>query len=214
MTRVLIIEDEPSYVQALQVALGAEGFEVVAALDGKEGLERFRATPPELILLDLMLPGLSGLDVLREVRRLSDVPVIVVSAKGAEADIVSALELGADDYVTKPFSPRELRARIQAVLRRVADVSRGTYRFGDCEVDYENPKQRFLAFVKRTMVRLDLMPKTMAGKKLFKRLVFGRLIPLPAELTEGAACQLPCCIDSTSTTLTHKVIFAVAHKKA
>ena len=86
--------------------------------------------------------------------------------------------------------------------------------FGDCEVDYGNPKQRFLAFIKRTMVRLDLMPKTMAGKKLFKRLVFGKLIPLPAELTEGPACQLPCSIDSTSTNLSHKVIFAVAHKKA
>jgi len=125
MTRVLIIEDEPSYVQALQVALGAEGFEVVAALDGKEGLERFRATPPELILLDLMLPGLSGLDVLREVRRLSDVPVIVVSAKGAEADIVSALELGADDYVTKPYSARELIARVRVATRRAAVAAAG-----------------------------------------------------------------------------------------
>jgi two-component system response regulator RegX3 len=118
VTRVLIVEDEPSYVQALQVALAAEGFEVVAALDGKEGLERFRAARPEVLLLDLMLPGLSGLDVLREVRRLSDLPVIVVSAKGAEADIVSALELGADDYVTKPYSARELVARIRAATRR------------------------------------------------------------------------------------------------
>lgn len=120
MTRVLIIEDEPSYVEALQVSLGAEGFEVDAALDGKAGLERFRAAQPEVILLDLMLPALPGLDVLREVRRLSDVPVIVVSAKGAEADIVSALELGADDYLTKPYSVRELIARIRAATRRMA----------------------------------------------------------------------------------------------
>ncbi len=120
MTRVLIIEDEPSYVEALQVSLGAEGFEVDAALDGKAGLERFRAARPEVILLDLMLPALPGLDVLREVRRLSDVPVIVVSAKGAEADIVSALELGADDYLTKPYSVRELIARIRAATRRAA----------------------------------------------------------------------------------------------
>jgi len=125
MTRVLIIEDEPSYVQALQVALGAEGFEVVAALDGKDGLERFRATRPDVLLLDLMLPGLSGLDVLREVRRLSDLPVIVVSAKGAEADIVSALELGADDYVTKPYSARELIARVRAATRRAAVAAAG-----------------------------------------------------------------------------------------
>jgi len=125
MTRVLIVEDEPSYVQALQVALRAEGFEVVAALDGKDGLERFRATRPDVLLLDLMLPGLSGLDVLREVRRLSDLPVIVVSAKGAEADIVSALELGADDYVTKPYSARELIARIRAATRRAGAATAG-----------------------------------------------------------------------------------------
>ena len=118
MTRVLIVEDEPSYVEALQVSLGAEGFEVDAALDGKAGLEHFRKIRPDVILLDLMLPALPGLDVLRAVRRESDVPVIVVSAKGAEADIVSALELGADDYVTKPYSVRELVARIRAAARR------------------------------------------------------------------------------------------------
>jgi two-component system, OmpR family, response regulator RegX3 len=118
MTRVLVVEDEPSYVEALQVSLGAEGFEVEAALDGKAGLECFRRVRPDVILLDLMLPVLPGLDVLRAVRRESDVPVIVVSAKGAEADIVSALELGADDYVTKPYSVRELVARIRAAVRR------------------------------------------------------------------------------------------------
>jgi two-component system response regulator RegX3 len=125
MTRVLIVEDEPSYVEALRLALGAEGFEVDAALDGKAGVERFRDRRPEVILLDLMLPGISGLDVLRAVRRESDVPVIVVSAKGAEADIVSALELGADDYVTKPYSARELVARIRAALRRGASIAAG-----------------------------------------------------------------------------------------
>jgi two-component system, OmpR family, response regulator RegX3 len=118
MTRVLIIEDEPSYVEALQISLSAEGFEVDAAPDGKAGLEHFRKAQPDVILLDLMLPALPGLDVLRAVRRDSDVPVIVVSAKGAEADIVSALELGADDYVTKPYSVRELVARIRAAARR------------------------------------------------------------------------------------------------
>jgi two-component system response regulator RegX3 len=125
VTRVLVVEDEPSYVEALRLALGAEGFEVDAALDGHSGLERFRAGRPEVILLDLMLPGLSGLDVLREIRRLSDLPVIVVSAKGAEADIVSALELGADDYMTKPYSARELIARIRAATRRGAAPAAG-----------------------------------------------------------------------------------------
>ncbi|MBM3695359.1 MAG: response regulator transcription factor [Actinobacteria bacterium] len=123
MTRVLIVEDEPSYVEALQVSLAAEGFEVEAALDGKAGLERFRSFRPDVVLLDLMLPLLPGLDVLRAMRRESEVPVIVVSAKGAEADIVSALELGADDYVTKPYSVRELVARIRAAGRRAGVVA-------------------------------------------------------------------------------------------
>ena len=123
MTRVLIVEDEPSYVEALEVSLAAEGFEVAAALDGKAALEAFRKDRPDVILLDLMLPLLPGLDVLRAVRRDSDVPVIVVSAKGAEADIVSALELGADDYVTKPYSVRELVARIRAAARRTGTAA-------------------------------------------------------------------------------------------
>jgi two-component system response regulator RegX3 len=118
VTRVLIVEDEPSYVEALQVTLAAEGFEVTAAFDGKAGLESFRQNRPDVILLDLMLPLLPGLDVLRGIRRESEVPVIVVSAKGAEADIVAALELGADDYITKPYSVRELVARIRAATRR------------------------------------------------------------------------------------------------
>jgi two-component system response regulator RegX3 len=119
VTRVLVVEDEPSYVEALRVSLQAEGFEVDAALDGRTGLERFHAARPGVILLDLMLPGISGLDVLRAVRKESDLPVIVVSAKDGEADIVAALELGADDYVTKPYSIRELIARIRAAMRRV-----------------------------------------------------------------------------------------------
>jgi two-component system response regulator RegX3 len=118
MTRVLIIEDEPSFVEALELSLAAEGIEVDSAADGKSGLDRFRAVRPDVILLDLMLPGLSGLDVLRAVRRESAVPVVVVSAKDAESDIVSALELGADDYVTKPYSIRELVARVRAADRR------------------------------------------------------------------------------------------------
>jgi SAM-dependent methyltransferase len=86
--------------------------------------------------------------------------------------------------------------------------------FGDCEVDYDNPKQRFLSFVKRTMVRLDLMPRTMAAKKLFKRMVFGKLVPMPSELTgQEGTCEIPCPIDSANPDACHKVIFAVAHKK-
>ena len=118
--RVLVIEDEPSFVEALQVALDREGFEVVVADDGRSGVERFREDQPDVVLLDLMLPAMPGLDVLRAIRRESAVPVLVVSAKDHESDVVSALELGADDYVTKPYSVRELVARIRAAARRSA----------------------------------------------------------------------------------------------
>ena len=116
--RVLIVEDEPSYVEALRVAFAREGYDIEVAMDGRQSLDAFRANRPDVVLLDLMLPGLSGLDVLQAIRRESAVPVVVVSAKAHESDVVSALELGADDYVTKPYSVRELVARVRAASRR------------------------------------------------------------------------------------------------
>jgi len=125
--KVFIVEDEPAYVEALTIALEAEGMEVTAAMDGRTALKTFRSQAFDVILLDLMLPAVPGLDVLRAVRADSQVPVIVVSAKQAEADVVTALELGADDYLTKPYSGRELIARIRAVTRRaVADPPDGS----------------------------------------------------------------------------------------
>jgi two-component system, OmpR family, response regulator RegX3 len=119
-TRILVVEDEESFLDALDFMLSKEGFEVLQAQDGISGLELFRREGADLVLLDVMLPGMSGTDVCRAIRTDSTVPIIMVSAKDTEIDKVVGLELGADDYVTKPFSTRELLARIRAVLRRRA----------------------------------------------------------------------------------------------
>ena len=118
--RVLVVEDEESYRQALESGLRAEGFEVELAADGFEGLRRYAARPPDVVLLDLLLPGMGGAEVCRRMRELAGVPVIMVSALDAEPEVVAAFELGAEDFVTKPFRLRELVARIEAVLRRVS----------------------------------------------------------------------------------------------
>ena len=118
MTRVLVVEDEESYSDALAYMLRKEGYEVAIAADGNTALTEFDRFGPDIVLLDLMLPGVPGTEVCRQIRQTSSVPVIMVSAKDDEVDKVVGLELGADDYVTKPYSPRELVARIRAVLRR------------------------------------------------------------------------------------------------
>ena len=123
---ILLAEDEESFIEALVVGLGHEGFKVTVARDGAEALQLFEEGEPDLVLLDLMLPKLSGLDVCRSIRAHSTVPIIMVTAKGAEIDTVVALEVGADDYVTKPYRLRELVARMRAVLRRVPAGAAGT----------------------------------------------------------------------------------------
>ncbi|PAY24239.1 DNA-binding response regulator [Dietzia natronolimnaea] len=122
MTRVLIVEDEASLADPLAFLLRKEGFEVTIAGDGPTALESFDAEGADIVLLDLMLPGMSGTDVCKRLRVTSSVPVIMVTARDSEIDKVVGLELGADDYVTKPYSARELIARIRAVLRRGADA--------------------------------------------------------------------------------------------
>lgn len=117
---ILIVEDEPGLAESVRYALETEGFEVSVADSGVKGLEQARRAGPDLVLLDLMLPEMSGLDVCRQIRTSSDVPIIMLTAKDSEADKVSGLELGADDYMTKPFSMRELVARVRAHLRRAA----------------------------------------------------------------------------------------------
>ncbi len=126
-TKVLLAEDDESFVDALVVGLAREGFEVVVARDGNEALRLFASAEPDLVLLDLMLPRLSGIDVCRSIRAHSSVPIIMVTAKGTEIDTVVGLEVGADDYVTKPYRLRELVARMRAVLRRTpANEAAGT----------------------------------------------------------------------------------------
>jgi len=118
VTKILVVEDEESFSDALGYMLRKEGFEVALAANGPDAVTEFERNGADLVLLDLMLPGLSGLEVCRQLRQRSDVPVIMLTAKDAEVDKVVGLEIGADDYVTKPFSARELLARIRAVLRR------------------------------------------------------------------------------------------------
>ncbi|MFM2078387.1 MAG: two-component response regulator PhoP [Actinomycetota bacterium] len=115
---VLVVEDEASYVEALTIGLTREGFNVEVATDGAEALLRFEDVTPDLVLLDVMLPKMSGIDVCRLIRKRSQVPIIMVTAKGAEIDTVVGLEVGADDYVSKPYRMRELVARMRAVMRR------------------------------------------------------------------------------------------------
>jgi len=175
----LIIEDEPSYVDAVGSALNREGIGLETADDGRQGLIRFRETRPDVVLLDLMLPGLSGIDVLKRIRAESEVPVIVLSAKDAEADVVLALELGADDYLTKPYSLRELVARIRAVARRggVADTEEAVLVVGDAVLDPNRYQLRVGEAV------FDLPRKEFEVMRLLMGRA-GRIVPRPDLLEE------------------------------
>jgi two-component system response regulator RegX3 len=137
--RILIVEDEPSLADSVRYNLEREGYEVTIATDGRAAIEAFRRERPALVILDLMLPEVSGLDVCRTIRDESDVPIIMVTAKDSEADKVTGLELGADDYVTKPFSVRELVSRVRAHLRRakmrVPDVTEDVVTGGPVALD-------------------------------------------------------------------------------
>jgi two-component system response regulator RegX3 len=151
---VLVVEDEESYSDALSYVLRKEGFEVAVAETGPDALDEYDRAGADIVLLDLMLPGLSGTEVCRALRSRGNVPVIIVSAKDTEVDKVVGLELGADDYVTKPYSPRELLARIRAVLRRGQDVELlpDTLEAGPVRMDVE----RHVVTVGGTEIRLPL----------------------------------------------------------
>jgi DNA-binding response OmpR family regulator len=134
--KILVIDDEPKIVDICRDYLKASGFDVVTAADGLRGLAAARREKPDLIVLDLMLPGMDGLDVCRTLRRESDTPIIMLTARVEESDKLVGLELGADDYITKPFSPRELTARVRVVLRRAGgDPLSEVIRAGDVTLD-------------------------------------------------------------------------------
>ena len=143
MTKILVVEDEASFSEALAYLLGKEGFEVIVADTGPGAIEQFDRHGADLVLLDLMLPGLSGTEVCRQLRTRSNVPIIMLTAKDAEVDKVVGLELGADDYVTKPYSSRELIARVRAVLRRQGEedlLKDGILEAGPVRMDVERHK--------------------------------------------------------------------------
>ena len=163
--RVLVVEDDPSVAEVVARYLERDGFMVTRASDGREALGRAVAETPDLVVLDLSLPGVDGLEVLRRLRALGPVPVVILTARGEEIDRIQGLELGADDYVVKPFSPRELVARVRAVLRRTSGWGQGgglpdTLSAGALEVD---PRSR--------QVRLHGRPVALTARE-FDLLVF------------------------------------------
>jgi two-component system response regulator RegX3 len=156
VTKILIVEDEASFSEALEFLLGKEGFSVVTAENGAEALRKFDQGAIDLVLLDLMIPEVSGTEVCRQIRAKSRVPIIMLTAKDSEVDKVVGLEIGADDYVTKPYSSRELMARIRAVLRRnsgeISEIEQGVMSVGPVRMDVE----RHQVFVKGNSVSLPL----------------------------------------------------------
>ena len=135
-TRILTVEDDERIRTAVRLALEDEGWEVEEADTGEDALQAFTRQPADVVLIDIMLPGIDGFDVCRAIRRVSDVPIVMVTARADTHDVVAGLEAGADDYLTKPFAPKELSARIRALLRRARSVDVGSthLRFGDLEI--------------------------------------------------------------------------------
>ncbi|MET0728529.1 MAG: response regulator transcription factor [Acidimicrobiales bacterium] len=135
-TRILAVEDDERIRAAVKLALEDEGWTVVEAANGEEALTHFQQEPADVVLIDIMLPGIDGFEVCRSIRRTSDVPIVMVTARADTHDVVAGLEAGADDYLTKPFAPKELSARIRALLRRArtSEVSSPHLRFGDLEI--------------------------------------------------------------------------------
>ena len=156
MKKILVVDDEKPISDIIKFNMAKEGYEVLTAFDGKEALEMFEAEQPDILILDLMLPEVDGLEVARTIRKTSNVPIIVLSAKDSEFDKVIGLEIGADDYVTKPFSNRELQARVKALLRRADLVVEN-------QVEESGPNEL-------TIGELQILPDAFVAKKHGKEL--------------------------------------------
>ena len=173
---IFVIEDDPTVAEVVYRYLAREGYQVEVVADGAEGLRRALAEPPDLVVLDLMLPGMSGIEVCRRLRETAPVPVIMLTARSGEVDRVTGLEIGADDYVAKPFSPRELTARVRAVLRRAgggvnARLEPSLLRFQDLELDATTHEvRRDGSIVELTAKEFDLLAHLMRHpRRAFRR---------------------------------------------
>lgn len=171
-TRILVVDDEPGVVQSVRSYLEAAHFEVSAAYDGKEALAQFDAVAPDLIILDWMLPEMDGLTVAQHIRRHSKVPIIMLTARVDEDDRIAGLETGADDYVIKPFSARELEARVRAVLRRSTGAASSVLEVGPIHLDHEQRRVQVSGTpIDLTAMEFDLLAFLMAQPgRVFTRL--------------------------------------------
>lgn len=171
-TRILVVDDEPGVVQSVRSYLEAAHFEVSAAYDGKEALAQFEALSPDLIILDWMLPEMDGLSVAQHIRQRSNVPIIMLTARVDEDDRIAGLETGADDYVVKPFSARELEARVRAVLRRASGGTSSVLEVGSIHLDHEQRRVKVAGTpVDLTAMEFDLLAFLMAQPgRVFTRL--------------------------------------------
>jgi two-component system alkaline phosphatase synthesis response regulator PhoP len=185
--RILVVDDEPKVLSIVRSYLQKDGFQVTEAQDGKKALEAFRREKPDLIILDIMMSELDGLDVLREIRRTSRVPVILLTARVEETDRLVGLELGADDYVSKPFSPRELTARVKAVLRRAqkpAEEGGKPICMGDMTVDperFEVTCHGKMVNLTATEFRIVLALAQSAGRVLSRQQLLERAMDMAYE---------------------------------
>lgn len=202
MKKILVVEDERQIARMVQAYLSREGYRVEVAFDGEEGWTRFHEGKPDLVILDLMLPRLHGLELARRIRAASGVPIIMLTARAEEADRVAGLELGADDYVTKPFSLRELAARVRAVLRRVeGTAAREVMELGPLKIDFA-AREVYLEGkpVELTPTEFDLL----AYLARHPGRVFTRTELLEA-IQERSYASLPRTIDSHVKNLRHKI---------